>query len=125
MIFSKRSHEGCLMIDHRASPGIPRAKAIEMGMDPALVGEGKLFETVTLGCNHCGGCWVKNPDRQRDRHHCVKCDRYLCDWCHAETTKPDYVHRSFQELVDIVRSGKFIIAGGYAHAPLLIPSNGG
>lgn len=121
--FSKDTHAGELMMDHRASPGIPADKAERMGLDPAMVREGAVTRLRTLGCCHCGGCWIENPLRTRPRNHCVKCDRYLCDACAAVTHEADYIHRSFQEMTDLIRSGKFILAGGDLRRPTLIRSN--
>lgn len=50
-----RRHEGFLLIDHRASPGVPEEIALAAGMDPKHCGEGKLFEAPTLTCSHCKG----------------------------------------------------------------------
>ena len=48
-----KQREGYLMVDHRASPGIPEDVARQIGMDPAQVKEGKLLEAATLTCSHC------------------------------------------------------------------------
>ena len=87
------------MIDHRASPGIR--------CDMPELGEGKMFEAPTLGCPHCQAVVVMNPKRTRERGFCSKCNRYVCDFCYAMTRKSGYVHRSFMELADMVRSGKY------------------
>lgn len=57
---SKRSHEGWLMIDDRASGG-------------------KLVEQACFTCAHCQRVTPLDPLRQRPRGYCAKCDRYLCD----------------------------------------------
>jgi hypothetical protein len=112
MRFSERSLEGEVMIDHRASPGIPGSR---------LLGEGTLFEGKTLSCCHCRGCWILNPLRTRERHRCFQCGgQYLCDGCNVVRLEPDYVHRSFDELADMVRSGKYQIVGGTASRPHVI-----
>lgn len=59
-MFSKRSLEGYLLIDHRC-PG------------------GGVFESATVTCCHCSTIVVLNPDRLRPRNHCRKCDAYVCD----------------------------------------------
>lgn len=82
MIHSKRSLEGWLMIDHRASPGINRAD-LAPGFDAPVVPGGKLFESATMMCAHCNGMVILNPDRTRERGNCWKCDRYICDLCAA------------------------------------------
>lgn len=102
--------EGELMIDNRAAGGIPGAG----------LGGVRFLERSTITCAHCAAVYVKNPERVRAREFCRKCDRYICDHCGAAAAKPDYVHRSFAELADIVRSGKLTIVGGTASEPLLI-----
>jgi predicted RNA-binding Zn-ribbon protein involved in translation (DUF1610 family) len=84
-------NEGYLMIDHRASPGLPG--------DP-LRGEGKLFETKTNHCNHCGRVVIINPLRTRDRAYCQKCLKYICDDCGLEIKLPDYNHITYKERLD-------------------------
>ena len=78
--------EGYLIIDHRASPGLTAEQAMAMGLDPKLMGEGKLMEAATLTCNHCFSVSIRNPLRTRERGHCRKCDSYICDnpACHVE-----------------------------------------
>jgi hypothetical protein len=121
---SLRRFEGELLIDHRASPGIPEDAARAAGLPPQYVCEGAVYETATLSCAHCAGVYRKNPYRIRPREFCGKCNRYICDFCGREAAKPDYVHRSFQELADMVRGGRVTIAGGTASAPILIPTSG-
>jgi len=121
--FTKDTHSGEIEIDHRASPGIPAAQAERMGIHPSAVKEGAVTRLRTLGCCHCGGVWIENPWRQRPRNHCVKCDKYLCDSCAAVAHEPGYVHRSFQQLADEVRSGKLVIVGGTASRPILKPGD--
>ena len=72
---TKRSHEGYMMLDHRASPGV-------VGSDHFLpVGEGQQFEAPTYTCSHCGTIVIVNPDRTRAREWCSGCDHYICDRC--------------------------------------------
>ncbi len=120
MAFRKTDHDGYVMVDHRASPGIPEPQARRMGLDPNLFGEGKLFEGASLGCPHCGGSVILNPMRTRERNNCRKCNVYICDLCAIEAAKPDYVHRTFREVVDMVQSGRYRLIGGTASAPILI-----
>jgi hypothetical protein len=95
--------EGYLMIDHRASPGIPEDIARLSGYDPALCGEGKLFETATLSCAHCRGVVIKNLLRTREREFCMKCGgRYICDVCAFNAAQPGYVHAPFDKVLDQV-----------------------
>jgi len=121
MIFSQQSHQGEIMLDHRASPGIPAGKAEQMGLDPALVGEGRMSHMATLGCAHCNAVVVLQPLRTRERGHCFKCNRYVCDYCAADMRRPDYDHRPFEKVVDLVGSGKFTLQGPLWN-PLLIPT---
>ena len=95
------------MIDHRASPGIPADIALKMGLDPKTVAEGKLFESATLSCKHCGGAWQKNLHRIRPREYCKECDHYICDDCGWKKAQPGYVHRSKEEILDnVLASGQ-------------------
>jgi hypothetical protein len=120
MTFLKTSHDGELMIDHRNSPGLPPNVARQMGYPPELVGEGKQMYAPTLGCPHCGGHVVLNPQRKRPRAHCYKCNQYICDSCAGVMRSPDYVHRSFGEIRDMVHSGCWELHGTTG-LPLLVP----
>jgi hypothetical protein len=96
---SLKRHEGYLMIDHRASPGIPADVARKIGFRPEDVAEGALLETATLTCSHCGNAYRKNRYRVRPREYCKPCDHYICDGCYGKTQHPDYVHVPFKALV--------------------------
>lgn len=100
MTLSKRSHEGYLMLDHRASPGFTKEQAQKLGYRPEHVQEGKLFEAPTMGCHHCGTVVLINPDRKRDRAYCPHCDRYVCDNCELERKLPNYVHRTQRQKLE-------------------------
>jgi len=77
--FSKRSLEGEILIDHRASPGLtPEQMA---GFDSPIVAGGDIYESPLITCGHCRTAVVLNPQRTRDRGYCQKCDHYLCDEC--------------------------------------------
>lgn len=92
---------GELIVDHRASPGLPEEIARQAGYDPKLCREGKIYEAATLTCSHCKGTVVKNIFRVRDRHYCAKCSgHYICDGCAFEMTLPDYVHTPFEKVVE-------------------------
>ena len=96
--------EGYLLIDHRASPGLPEDIALMTGLDPALVKEGKMFEAGTLTCAHCKTTMVKNLFRTRERYNCPKCShKYICDYCAADMRAPDYDHKPFEKKVDITK----------------------
>ncbi len=100
MPFSKKSQEGYLMVDHRASPGISEEEARLSGFDPRFCGEGKLFETATMTCAHCKVAVVKSPLRTRARPHCFKCNHYICDLCEFKAAQSGYDHAPFEKIVD-------------------------
>ena len=100
--------EGYLFVDHRASPGIPEAKAQAMGLDPTTVSEGKVLEAATLTCAHCGTVVIVNPRRTRERGLCFQCMAYICDSCTALARMPDYVHMPMVKLKELVRAGKLL-----------------
>jgi hypothetical protein len=106
---SLKRHEGWLLLDHRASPGIPAEIARQIGLDPKLVAGGKKAEAATLSCSHCGGAWVKNPKRVRARDYCKKCDHYICGGCAYLTTLPGYVHQRKEQRLDAALSKSLII----------------
>ena len=120
MTFLKTSHDGELMLDHRASPGFTPEQARALGLPPELVGEGKQMHAPTLGCPHCGGHVVLNPQRKRPRAHCYKCSQYICDSCAGVMRNPDYVHRNFNEIREMVCSGRWELHGTTG-LPLLVP----
>lgn len=119
---SLKRHDGYLMIDHRGSPGIPTPLAERLGVPLQQVREGGLMECATMTCAHCATVVIPNPDRTRERGYCAKCDRYICDWCKAATLAPQYVHRSWQEIVDLVTSGRYTLSGSPS-APVLTPTS--
>lgn len=73
----KSARDGQLTIDHRFSPGLPEGFMREFGYPD--VTEGKQVQMKTLTCCHCGTVHILNPLRTRDRNHCKKCDKYVCD----------------------------------------------
>lgn len=96
--------EGYLMIDHRASPGVPEDVARATGFDPRYMGEGKFYEADTLTCSHCKCAQVKNLLRTRPRAYCAKCNgHYICDICAVAAQEPTYIHTSFDRLSDVYR----------------------
>src|SRR5215831_10692563 len=107
MIFSKKIHDGELFVDHRNSPGLTAEQAIKLGYPPELVGEGKQMYAPTLGCKHCGGAAYLNPMRTRERAWCSICDVYICDGCDYLRKQPGYIHHTFAEIAELVRSGRF------------------
>jgi hypothetical protein len=118
---SLQKHDGYLLIDHRASPGIPAEIARAVGLDPRQCGEGKLLEMATLSCSHCRCCVVPNPLRTRERAYCMKCDHYICDGCVALTTLSDYIHVPYAQLADRVFSDA--AKEGSLGSPLTVLSN--
>lgn len=102
---SLKRHEGWLLIDHSASPGIPAEIARKIGLNPNEVAEGKKLEAATITCRHCGGAFIKNPKRTRPRPYCRLCDHYICDVCDYERSQGGYVHRNIFSKVDSVLGG--------------------
>ena len=70
---------GYLMIDHRASPGVPQELIDASGLPFPAVAGGQMFEADTAICSHCGAVVVLNPHRERPRGYCPKCHHYICD----------------------------------------------
>lgn len=123
MIFSLDSLAGELEIDHKASPGLTEQQARGAGYRGQIefLREGSVARYKTLRCCHCAGCWVENPERTRARHHCQKCHQYMCDGCAEVSKEADYVHRSADDLKDMIISGKWYFAGGTSSRPVLLP----
>lgn len=95
---------GYLLIDHRASPGVPEDIARASGLDPRYMGEGKFYEAETLTCSHCKCAQIKNLLRTRDRATCPKCNyHYICDLCAIKAQEPTYIHTPFDKLSDVHR----------------------
>jgi len=80
-LFTKKSRDGYLMIDHRDSPGITRDEAVKAGGMCLPIPKGTLFEAATYMCPKCQKMVIRNPDRDRSRGYCRKCDRDVCDHC--------------------------------------------
>jgi hypothetical protein len=121
---SLKRFDGELTIDHRASPGLTPEEARAFGMPEVPLSEGREVSLATVQCNHCGGVWLVNTYRTRERHYCKWCDHYLCDLCAATSALPDYVHRTIAELTDLITSGKYTFAPGCSTTrPILIPTS--
>lgn len=86
MRHSLRQGAGYLTIDHRDSPGLTPADVARSPGAIAVAG-GTLLERDVLTCSHCQRAVVLEPLRTRDRGHCPKCDRYVCDPCEAIRAK--------------------------------------
>ena len=99
---SKRSQEGYLLVDHRASPGIPSA-LVQTGhfLDAPA---GKVAECPTYTCSHCHRVVVMNPLRTRSREWCGSCDHYICDACGA-AKKAGAACRTLNQLFDQLQEG--------------------
>ena len=82
---SLRDQEGYLIIDHRASPGMP-------GLPP-------LLEAPTYTCRHCQRIVVMNPDRKRERAFCRGCNHRICDPC-AAIKAQTLTCRTFDQVAD-------------------------
>lgn len=87
MLRSKRSLEGYLLQDNRAS------------------GDG-MVETAVLTCSHCHRQILVNPDRTRPREYCAKCDHYICDWCAAARKGVDEC-RPMNQVLDLQQAAAF------------------
>ena len=119
---SRERHDGYLLLDHRACFGeVPTPTAEQIGMNPAETRIGALFEAATMCCAHCSGLVVLNPERKRARALCHSCDKYICDVCKAASTAPGYVHRSFEQLSEMVLSGRYTVSGP-SSAPIITPT---
>jgi hypothetical protein len=97
---NRQIHEGYLMVDHRASPGLSEKDALALGYHPSQVSEGQLFEAKTNHCSHCGTVVIMNPLRQRDRCLCVYCNKYICDNCGIQMKMPNYVHKTYKQQLE-------------------------
>ena len=98
---SLKRHDGVLIIDHRASPGLPAGVARAAGYDPKDCGEGGYYEVAFVIC-----CSLPNAFVVQTRIYCRGCDRYMCEPCYAQTFLPGYKHTPFEKIVDALLSGK-------------------
>ena len=103
MVFSKRELEGYVKIDHRESPGFTEEQTKKFYRSDIPIGSGMMFEGATNSCSHCQRIVVMNPDRTRQRGYCTKCDHYICDQCSLASLQPDYIHKSFRQVIDEFR----------------------
>lgn len=100
MVFSKRSHEGWLMVDHTAGDGLNTPEAAVAGALP--VGGGMKFEASTITCSHCQRVVIVNPARTRQRGYCPKCDHYVCDTCETARVASGGECKTFKQIMDEV-----------------------
>jgi hypothetical protein len=82
-MFSARSLEGYLEIDHRESPGFTAEEAVQAGLRRIAtdVGKGAVAKVPVANCSQCQRHIILNPMRTRDRFFCRKCMAYHCDRC--------------------------------------------
>lgn len=103
---SLRSLEGEMLIDHRASPGVPAEVMVAQGLPPDAGKKDSVWESATVTCNHCEVQVILNPDRSRPKGFCPHCSHYLCDNCEADRFlgKPCYPFKArisdLQEMAD-------------------------
>jgi len=95
---SKRSHEGYLLIDHRAGDGMNSIPSAGLDQLPPVPG-GSMLERSIITCSHCQAGVIVNPLRMRDRGWCPNCDHYICDSCEAVRVKTG-VCRTFKQVID-------------------------
>jgi len=95
-ISPRQLHEGYLMLDHRASPGLTPEESVSLGYGVSASGE-KLYEAKTNHCSHCGTVVIMNPQRTRERSFCQACSKYICDNCGVSMKLPDYVHKTYTQ----------------------------
>ena len=88
--FWRRALEGLLSIDHRAGDGTKSVPA------------GTLLEAISLTCNHCKRVVYMRPERTRERGHCYKCDRFVCDECYL-------THKLTGECLDFERYADMVL----------------
>jgi hypothetical protein len=96
-----RIHEGYLMVDHRAGPGLPEDMARAAGYDPKQCVGGRMFEAKTMTCSHCNAVVVLKVSPILPRHYCGKCDHYICQGCGFLAEQPGYQHVPFQQVIDV------------------------
>jgi hypothetical protein len=112
--------DGYIMIDHRASPGMPEDVLRQAGIDMPAVGEGQVMECAIMVCRHCQQPYIRNPARARERASCMKCGgKYICDLCEFESRQPGYVHRPFLKVVDDAREQASRQESGNLFLPLM------
>lgn len=75
---SKRSQEGWFFSDTRHAPAV-RPEDVPKGMSVVGAGFNGVFESALITCSHCHRTVILNPQRDRPRGYCSKCDHYICD----------------------------------------------
>ena len=82
-IHSQRSLEGYMLIDHRASMGVPEEVMVAQGFPKDAGKQESIWETATVTCSQCERQVILNPDRSRPREWCKHCGHFHCDDCTA------------------------------------------
>jgi hypothetical protein len=123
LMSSLRSHEGYLLIDHRNSPGVPDEIMVAQGFSPGAGRQDSVFESATFTCSHCEVVVVMNPNRQRERGYCRKCDHYVCDTCEARRVASGGECKPFKVMVEEVLNlaAKKPASSEVFQSPLLLP----
>lgn len=100
MLFSKRSREGYLQIDHRGAEGGLSHLDTQASPGAIPVRQGMNFESATITCHHCQRVVILNPDRSRPRGYCPKCDHYVCDQCETVRVASGGTCRPYKQVID-------------------------
>jgi len=101
-VFSKRSFEGYLEIDHRDSPGISQElsdRESSGNFRPIPAEGGKKLQLITKRCSHCPRIVIMRPERTRARGYCPKCDGFVCDDCELKRVITG-VCRPWKQIID-------------------------
>lgn len=85
---SLQSHEGVLLVDHRASPGLSVPEAVQQGL-PASAAGSRIFECATFTCSHCERVVAVVDRRKADEicGFCTGCNHRLCTKCTTKRAK--------------------------------------
>ena len=70
----------------------------------------KLVELPTLTCAHCERVVIMNPERQRQRNWCMKCDAYVCD-LRVCVTECNPFQQSIDLAIELDGNGAFLPRG--------------
>jgi hypothetical protein len=95
---SKRDHEGEIYIDSRHGP--ISEEVLRWAGLPLTAGRGE-YRGAFFVCSHCQATVYINPQRNRERAWCRKCDHYLCDACGAQLAATGAC-KTYKQVVDEV-----------------------
>lgn len=105
-------HEGSLEIWNHG-PGVTPEELARVGVDPVLACPQESTKTLgVLGCSHCRGMVILNPDRTRERAYCFKCGQYICDGCAAilhATLVCEPMEKKIEQTLEAAIKGSVII----------------